>query len=228
MKNPKVSIILTAYNLEKYQVHMTMLSVDCVTKYTEPWDYELILMSDSECAPVRDDYKTLKIDKYIKTEGESYTQAMNHGAKEATGEVLVFLQNDVFVHEGWLEDMLYYVEVMGYECVFPDQVPRSREYIKESYKRELDDPESMKGGRDAGLLMITREAFDRTGGWNEDLTLLCEADFYKRMEKAGVRWTDTNKVQINHIMAATNLHRMDTKPEEYEALMKNDADILNG
>jgi len=223
----KVSIIMTAYNIEKYQVHMTMLAVDCITKYTEPWDYELILMSDSECAPVRDDYKTLKIDKYIRTEGESYTQAMNHGAREAKGEVLVFIQNDVFVTEGWLEDMLYYIEVMGFDAVFPDQVPRSREYIKESYKLEMDDPEAMKGGRDAGCLMITREAFDRTGGWDEELTLLCERDFYRRMGDAGVNWTDTRKVQINHVAAATNLHRLDTKPEEYESMMKKDADKLN-
>lgn len=227
MKKPKVSIIMTAYIQERMQCHMTMLAIDCVTKYTEPWDYELILMSDSEKFPVRDDYKTLKIDKYIKTEGEKYTQAMNHGVLESQGEVLVFLQNDVFVNEGWLEDLLYYIEEMGFEAVFPDQVPRTREYIKESYRMEMDDPEAMKGGRDAGCLMITREAFNRAGGWNNDLTLLCEADFYKRMEQAAVRWTDTRKVQINHIMAATNLHRLDKVPEEYNDMMSHDADILN-
>lgn len=216
---------MTAYNVEKYQVHMTMLAIDCITKYTEPWDYELILMSDSECAPVRDDYHTLKIDKYIKTKGESYTQAMNHGAREASGDVLVFIQNDVFVHEGWLEDLLYYIEVMDFECVFPDQAPRTREYIKETYKLEMED--ARKGSRDAGLMMITREAFERVGGWNEELTLLCERDFYERMLKVSVRWTDTCKVQIAHIMAATNLHRLDTNPKEYEEMMTHDANILN-
>lgn len=223
---PKVSIVMTAYIQERYQCHMTMLALDCISKYTEPWDYELILMSDSEKFPVRNDYNTLKIDKYIKTEGESYTQAMNHGATNAQGDVLVFIQNDVFVQEGWLEDLLYYIET-GYECVFPDQAPRSREYIKETYKRDMDDPESLMGSRDAGLMMITREAYERTGKWNEELTLLCERDFYERMEKAHIKWTDTNKVQINHIMAATNLHILDTNPADYDAKMKNDADILN-
>lgn len=227
LKKPKVSIVLTCYIQEKYQAHMTMLALDCISKYTEPWDYELILMSDSEKFPVRNDYKTLKIDHYIKTEGESYTQAMNHGARIAKGDVLVFIQNDVFVNEGWLEDLLYYIEVMDFEVVFPDQVPRDREYIKESYKLEFDDPKAMKGGRDAGLMMITREAFNRTGGWNEELTLLCERDFYERMAANDIKWTDTRKVQINHIMAATNLHRLDTNPKEYDDMMKHDADILN-
>ena len=59
------------------------------------------------------------------------------------------------------------------------------------------------------------------------LTLLQARDFYERMAKAGVKWTDTNKVQITHIAAATNLNRLEENPEEYDALMKHDAEILN-
>lgn len=222
----KTSIIVTAYIQNQFQAHMTMTCIGNVTKYTDPDQYELILMSDSEKFPVRDDYKVLKIDQYVKTEGETYTQAMNHGAKLATGEILVFLQNDVFVHDWWLSVLQYYIK-HGFEVVFPDQVPRSREYIIETYMKKYLDPESMKGGRDAGLLMITKEAFDKTGGWNEKLTLLAERDFYERMGKAGIRWTDTNKVQITHIMAATNLNRLHEKPHEYDTMMRNDADLLN-
>lgn len=222
----KTSIIVTAYIQNRYQTHMTMTCIGNVTKFTDPEDYELILVSDSEKFPVRDDYHVLKIDKYIKTEGKSYTQAMNLGAKEATGDVLVFLQNDVFVHEGWLKDMRFYIDTLGFDVVFPDQVPRSRKEVTESYKRDFDHPEAMKGGRDAGLMMITREAFEKVK-WNEDLTLLAERDFYERMGKARVSWTDTNKVLITHIMAGTNMNRLDEKPEEYEMMMKKDADLLN-
>ncbi len=223
----RVSIILTAYIQTKFQCHMTMACIANITKFTDPDQYELIVMSDSEKYPIRDDYKVLKIDKYIKTQGESYTQAMNHGAREATGDILVFLQNDVFVHDYWLDKLQQYIVGGHFEAVFPDQAPRSRKYVKDTYARPPFDPESLKGSRDAGCLMITKEAFERTGDWNEDLTLLCEADFYQRMGKAKVRWTDTNKCMITHIMAATNLDRLETKPEEYESMMKHDADILN-
>lgn len=223
----KTSIIVTAYIQHRYQAHMTMTCLGNVTKFTDTKDYELILVSDSEKFPVRDDYHVLKIDKYIKTEGKSYTQAMNLGAKEATGDVLVFLQNDVFVNEGWLTDLRFYLDALNYEVVFPDQVPRSRQYIKDSYLRDFDHQDALKGGRDAGLMMITKEAFDKVGGWNEDLTLLAERDFYERMGKENIRWTDTNKVLITHIMAGTNLTRLDQKPEEYDTMMKKDADILN-
>lgn len=222
----KTSIIVTAYIQSRYQAHMTMTCIGNVTKFTDTEDYELILMSDSEKFPVRDDYKVLKIDQYIKTEGESYTQAMNHGAREATGDILVFLQNDVFVHEDWLRSLKHYIK-QGFEVVYPDQVPRDRNYVLESYKRDFDDPEAMKGGRDAGLMMITRDAFEKVGGWNEDLTLLAERDMYERLGAIGVNWTDTNKVLITHIMAATNLDRLDEKPEEYDKMMTKDANILN-
>lgn len=222
----KASIILTAYIQSKFQAHMTMACIANITKFTNPEEYELIVMSDSEKWPIRDDYHVLKIDKYIKTEGESYTKAMNHGAKEASGDILVFLQNDVFVHEDWLPELRKYLSSDIYEAVFPDQVPRDRQYVKDTYTRSSFERDSLQGSRDAGLLMITKNAFERTGGWNEDLTLLCEKDFYQRMGKANVKWTDTNKVMITHIMAATNLDRLENKPEEYDAMMRHDAEVM--
>ena len=220
------SVIVTAYNQTPFQAHMTMSAIANVTRYTNTEDYELILMSDSEKFPVRDDYHVLKIDKYIKTEGESYTQAMNHGAKEAKGKYLVFLQNDVFVWENWLPDLRDYLEMEIADCVIPDQCPRDRDFVLKSY--EMNHVEAMQyGSRDAGLLMITRKAFDKTGGWNENLTLLCEKDFYQRMAQKGVRQIDTCRVMISHIMAATNLDRFHTKPEEYNKMMEHDAEILN-
>ncbi len=61
--NKKVSVIMTCYIQARWQAHCTMACLANVTRYTDPKDYELILMSDSEKHPVRDDYHVLKIDK---------------------------------------------------------------------------------------------------------------------------------------------------------------------
>lgn len=221
------SIIMTAYIQTPHQAHMTMASLANVTRYTDSDDYELILMSDSEKYPVRDDYHVLKIDQYNRTQGVGYTKSMNDGAKLSKGDIIVFLQNDVFVWEGWLRNMRYYIEENMADCIIPDQCPRDRKFVKMSY--DLTPEEGMRyGSRDAGCLMITRKAFERCGGWNEKLSLLCEADFYQRMANAGVRQVDTCKVMISHIMAATNLHRLYEKPEEYNVMMAADAERLNG
>lgn len=223
---PKLtSIIMTCYNQSLWMSQLTMASVANVTRYTDPEDYELILMSDSEKFPVRDDHKVLKIDRYEKTQGFTYTKAMNEGVKLSKGEYLVFLQNDVFVWEDWLPILRFYLD-SGIECIWPDQRPRDREFVKKAQRMSLE--EAMQyGSRDAGLMMITRGAFERTGGWDEELTLLAEKDFYERLAKAGVKIADTCKVMISHIMAATNFARMHENPKEYDDMMKKDAAKLN-
>lgn len=209
-----------------------MLCLDHIRKFTDP-PYQLIVVDPVPRVPIRDDYKTLRLENDADTiwlkpeEDPGYTGGMNMGAEVATGEVLVFIQNDVFVREGWLKDLLWYID-NGWEAVFPDQVPRDRDFVKESYKRDYDNPEAKKGGRDAGLLMITKAAFERAGKWGKDLGLLAERDFYDRMAKAGVRWTDTNKVLITHIMAGTNRQLLEDDPEEYGRRMDKDAKKLNG
>ena len=218
---------MTAYVQTPFQAHMTMASLANVTRYTDPEDYEMILMSDNEKHPIRDDYKVLKIDKYIKTKNTNYTKSMNEGAKIAQYDYLVFMQNDVFVWEGWLQGLRQYLDLRLADCVYPDQCPRDRAFVKKSY--DMTIAEAMKyGSRDAGLFMITKKGFEKAGGWNEELTLLAEKDFYQRMGKAGVNYIDTCKVMITHIMAATNLQRLHEKPKEYDKMMRKDAKILNG
>ena len=226
---PKLtSIICSSFNNTRQNTHITMLCLQNIVQYTNPDEYELILVDPAPQYPVRDDYKVLKIDKWVKPKKDpGYPAGMNMGAKMAKGDYLCFIQNDVFVNEGWLEGLRFYLE-NGYDTVWPDQVPRSREYILETYKRDPLDPESLKGGRDEGLFMMTKEAFKKTGGFPEDLSILVARGFYDRMNKAGVNWTDTNKVHISHITASTNLSTMDTNPKLYNKRMERDAKKLNG
>lgn len=216
---------MTAYIQNPFQAHMTMASLANIARYTDPEEYEFILMSANEKFPVRDDYNVLKIDQYVKTK-KGYTASMNEGAKLAKGDYLVFIQNDVFVWERWLKKLRWYLEEDITDCIFPDQVPRSRAFVKMS--RRLNNIQAMRfGSRDAGLLMITKKAFEKTGGWDEELTLLCDRDFYVRMANAGVDFRDTCKVMITHIMAATNLDRLHTNRKEYDEMMDADAKKLN-
>lgn len=219
------SIILTSFIEAKFQAHLTMACIANITRYTNPDEYELIVMNAGHSYAIRDDYHCLKIDKMIETD-LGYTASMNEGAAQAKGDILVFLQNDVFVWEGWLPKMRWYIENHLAECVIPDQCPRPRKFVEESYL--MDNLTAMKyGSRDAGCLMITKEGFQRTGGWDPDLSLLAEKDFYARLGAAGVGQIDTCKVMISHIMAGSNLYLLHTNPEEYERRMSHDAQKLN-
>lgn len=214
---------MTAYNQTAVSAHITMAALANITKYTNPEDYELILIEDIPKFRTRDDYHVLKIDKHIiLDEYTNYTVKMNMAAKEAKGDYLCFIQNDVFVWEGWLDSFHYYFDNKLSECMIPDQFPRTREYIKEAnamtYEEGLD-----KGHKEDCMYFLTRKAFDKIGGWNENLKILIQQDFYNRCADAGVTVNGTNKIQVTHITLATHYQDMDKMDE----LMAHDSGILN-
>ena len=232
MKKGFTSVIMTTYMQNYGQSNMTREAINNITKYTDAEDFELILMSDNEVVPVRDwerlttIHKTMKIDQYVKTKDLGWTGSMNKGASLACGEFLAFIQNDIYVWEGWLENLRYYLEKDLGDYVAPDQNPKTREFVKQAQKMTM--AEGMKyGGRDAGLHMLTRKAFDKLGGFDERLSLLADRDLYERMGKLGIRQIDTSKVLVTHLAGATNRWRMDVNNDEYQEMMDVDAKILN-
>jgi GT2 family glycosyltransferase len=229
MKPKLTSIIMTCKIRNKTECHMTMTAIDCISKYTNPEDYELIVVDPEPSEPIRNDHGVLPNFLHLKPSPDpDYASCMNLGASHAVGDYLVFIQNDVFVHEGWLQGLRKYLESGIWSVVYPDQAPRTRDYILDSYKRDWFDAETLKGSRDAGLIMITKEAFDKVGGWSEGFSILAERDMYERLGAAGIMWTDTNKVQITHIMGASNWKQHMDDRDGYDKRMERDAKKLNG
>lgn len=221
----KYSIILNVYDTDKAQRHQTMACLAAIRKFTEP-PYELIVV-DNEPGPggaIRDEYGVLALDKVIvlepkKTVYESY----NIGATEATTDYLFFIQSDVFVHEGTFDKLRAYMD--EYPMVFPQQIPISRDDVKELYKLKNGEIAHI-GQRDAGLVGITKEAFNKAGGWDGSFhNLLGEAAFYYRCDDAGIGWIDRTNAFITHIMAGNNLRK---DPALYKEEMDHDAELLQG
>jgi len=223
MENDLTSIIMTCYLQEPFQAHMTMAALANIARYTDPDTYELILMSDSEKFPVRDDYKVLKIDRYERTKGFSYTQAMNAGAKLARGNYLCFIQNDVFVWNEWLGDLKEYILRNMTDCVYPEQTPCSYEYFQSTTYKDYDETFN-NTAQDEGLFLITREAFRATRGFNEQPPQV--KDFQQRMDQNNIRYITTSKVFITHIKSATKLSLLHRNPLEYDQMMKKNMEVL--
>ena len=221
------TVVVVGYHKTRLSAHMTMACLANITKYTDTEDYELILIEDTvadeQFYEVRDDYHVLKIDKHIILDKyTNYSTKMNIAAKEANGEFICFIQNDVFVWEGWLKGLRYYLENGLGEAIIPSQIPCTREWILESNAMSYEDGLN-QGARDACMIMITRSAFDKTGGFNDDLRAFVEADFYERMGNAGVNQITTNKVQITHITLGTHYQDMDAmdKKVHHDSLIRN-------
>ena len=225
----KASVIVTSINNSHLAAHITMACLRDITLYTNPKDYELILV-DPVCDnynPPRDDYKVLKIDKWLKPDPDpGYAACVNLGAKEAKGDYLFFVQNDAFVNEGWLDGILKYLE-NGYDLVWPDQIPRTRADVLEIEKRDWFDEKSLHGWNDEGLFAISRKAWDLSGGYNPEFSLLVQKEFLGRIGGMDIKRVDINKVRYTHLMAGSNLTLMEDNPQEYERRMTKDAEVLN-
>src|SRR3990167_10847442 len=130
MKPKLTSVIMTCRIRNKTEAHMTMTAIDMITKFTNPDEYELIVVDPEPFENIRDDYKTLKIDKHLHPSPDpDYASCMNLGAKEAKGKYLIFLQNDVFVPDNWLPNLRQYIESGKFDVVFATQFPKTREYV---------------------------------------------------------------------------------------------------
>ncbi len=216
-----VSIILNTYDTTRVQRHMTQQCIAAIRKYTG-CEYELIIVDNEPTMDFYHEYDVYKPYNYIKVDPkENVYASYNRGAEAAKGDILMFIQNDVFVHEGTIEKLAKYLE--EWEMAFPQQYPFTREQVEGIYKVK-DGGVTEVGQRDAGLLAITREAFDRTGGWDDRFhNLLGERAFYTKCEDVSVSWTDRTNAFITHIMAGNNLQKV---PEDYNKEMDHDSDLI--
>lgn len=104
---PKVSIIVLAHN----QRYFTAACLDSIERFTRYANFEVITVDNGST----DDTPQFLADwsasrpwaKIVRHERNlGFSAGNNSGARVAAGEYLVFVNNDVFVTEGWIGDLL--------------------------------------------------------------------------------------------------------------------------
>lgn len=215
-----ISIILNSYSPLKSQRHSDMACIADIRRFTDA-EVEIIIIDNDQTHRFRDDYGVLAPYLLIENKGNKNVYASyNQGAEIATGDKLMFIQNDVFVHERCVDKLSVYLD--SWDVAYPQQIELSRERVKSLY--EIADGEIAPfGWRDAGLLAITREAFDKTGGWDDRYhNMLGDRAFYQRIDEAGLTWTSATNAIVTHIKAGSNLSKSD---ELYNQEMEHDAKL---
>ena len=201
----KTSIIMCAYDTNDLQRNITSSAIGNIQKYTDTEEYELIVVDnhkkDTNWLEIPKKYNCIKIDNLIDIEDIGYSASMNLGASKAdpATKYFCFIHNDVLVWEGWLNKLREYLDSGEWDAVFPSQGYFSRQDILDAYsgKRVTLD-------NDAGLTLITKEAFSTVKGFDERMkSVYQEMAFRKRMIHYQIRSTPTAKTIITHIGWAT-------------------------
>jgi GT2 family glycosyltransferase len=243
LKNkPLTSIIMLAYDLNQLMRQITAVAIESVVKYTDEEDYELILMDTipkgAEGLTFFDTFKVFKlgeredrilVKQYLKDmENPGQYESYNIGAKRAKGDYLCFMQNDVIVTEGWLGHMKYFLDNKLAGMVQPNQFPKTREYVKWAYNLDPKSVEATQGARDAGMTMMSRETFEKIGGWNGKIRMFFgEKDIYKRLADNNFLIVGATKALVLHVNSATYYVRNDVELEKQTEDISVSATELN-
>lgn len=105
------SVIVPLYNRHD-------LTVPCLASITQRC--EVVTVDNGSTDATLDLDVTVRIRHNV-----GFAKACNIGAKVASGDVLVFLNNDTIVHDGWLAPLVEQLEdptvgVVGARCLYPD------------------------------------------------------------------------------------------------------------
>jgi len=139
------------------------------------------------------------------------SRAWNQGLREAAGDYLAVISNDVIACEGWWEDLIDYLgenpgagaacpytHIGGDKGTFPE---RARKHVEEK-----------KGSVEQGFLancwVMTREAFEKVGLFDEEFKTVAweDFDYYWRMLESGFKPACLHKMVLYHYGSVTRKH----------------------
>lgn len=231
----KVSIIVVAYDTTNRDRQMTGSCIGTIEMYTDREDYELIFVDQVPFQKLGEvsnpgvlkytpedvavgvwRYKPVVVDKYIETtENIGLSAAFNLGAKEATGKYICFMHHDVFVPDNWLPKMVS--ALSQNRIIVPHQGPTKREDVIRWSKMTHDELMLENGYYDAGMLLMTREDFLKTPGWDEDFKIVFPGRVFVHFicDSLGIGLYCTPEVNIIHFGART----VDPKLNEIEGAL---------
>jgi GT2 family glycosyltransferase len=220
---PIVSIVIPNYNLTE-MLRNCLLSI----KDTGGVEREIILVDDGSAPPFRDYLELLSAeelcDKVVyHSENQGFAAACNDGMAIARGKYIVILNNDTWVHAGWLEGLIECAQsdaqigLAGPKLLFPNgrihssgirfigwevSFPIVQRFAGESADLPEANLEADVIAATGACLLIKPEVLDRIGGFDTVFYNGCEdIDFCFRARTAGYRVVYAPRSLVTHYEA---------------------------
>ncbi len=212
---PFVSIIIPVLNQSTYTKEL----LENIANTTSV-PHEVIVVDNGSTDNTPDVLKNAGVKVIRNQRNNGWAYALNQGASKAKGTHLAFLNNDVVLPPNWLLTLLSHDEHAV--CPTYEQDPvipkhfRRRNQTLEAQEREVvpaERPGLHPKGFAGFVFMISREAWERVGRFDETMIYWCaDNDYYVRLKAMGYRPMMSKNVLIHHFMNKT----VDTLPDYLE------------
>lgn len=220
--NPKVSIIIP----NKDEVDILRKCINSIIEKSTYKNYEIIVVENNSTEEeIFQYYEEIKAEGNIKVitwEKEfNYSAINNFGVKEADGEFLLLLNNDVeVISENWIEEMLMHAQrkdvgIVGAKLYFPDNIVQHAGIIlglggvaghshKGAHRDEIGYIGRLKivqnlSAVTAACLMVRKEIYDEVDGLDENIRVAFnDVDFCMKVSKMGYLVVFTPYSELYH------------------------------
>lgn len=241
--NPKVSILIP----NKDNIEYLEVCIDSILKRSTYENYEIIVIeNNSEKEQTLDYYRALeRRDARIRViyyEGDfNYSAINNFGAKAATGEYLLLLNNDTeIITHNWIEEMLMYAQrddvgAVGSLLYYKDNTVQhagliigiggsaghAHRHVKRNsggYIHRLSIAQNVSGVT-AACLMTSRKVWNEMHGLDESFKVAFnDVDFCLRLREAGYLIIFTPYAELYHYESKSRGY--EDKPEKQARFMR--------
>ncbi len=236
---PRISIIIPT----KDKVELLKQCIDSIRARSSYPNYELLVVNNNSTEPATFEYfSKLPAPHRVLTDSRPFNWAAinNAAAAQATGDYLLFLNNDVEVlTPDWLEAMLEHAQrpevgAVGARLLFPNNTLQHAGVVMgiggvagHAFKLLGDDQPSYIHQADVirnysavtgACMMVRRTVFQELGGFDEQLRVAFnDVDFCLRMRERGYLIVYTPYAKLYHFESAT---RGTLHPPEDDLLMR--------
>ena len=202
MAAPLISVIIPAYNAERY----LSAAIDSVLAQTRPAD-EIIVVDDGSndgTSRVEEVYRGQV--RWLRQANQGSAAARNRGVAAASGELLAFLDAD----DLWVpEKLAWQMEALNAkphpEMVFGMVQQFISPEIPEETRRGLSAPAEPMAGRVAGAMLARRRVFELTGGFDARLRMGEFIEWYMRATDLGLKSVILSQVVLHRRLHDANL-----------------------
>lgn len=203
--SPDISIIIPVYNDPK-GIRTTLESVinqthdeyEVLPVDNNSTDYTIEIMREFE----REGYSFVRCQEEIDIQGSYATR--NTGIQSAKGDILCFLDADMWVDETWVEQMETTMESQNCDylgCnveVVSKKDPNFYEAYEQSFSFPVETYLKYKHFAPTCALAVRREVFDEVGLFDEQLESGGDKEFGQRVHRAGFEQCYVDDVTAYH------------------------------